>query len=66
MIKQKELVNSVNFVLCNEKDKIKLSEEEKQNYYKCFFAYCKDNYNEDFDSSDIPITQTIIKTMTNK
>ena len=33
--------------------------KEREEYFRCFYAYCKENYNKDFDSLNIPITSTI-------
>lgn len=36
-----------------------LSKYEKRKYFRCFYAYCNENQNKDFEPSFIPITDTI-------
>lgn len=52
--KTEDLCRSVNSVLM---DMGKGTERDE--YFRCFYAYCKENYNKDFDPLNIPITSTI-------
>ena len=36
-----------------------LTKQEKRKYFRCFYAYCNENQNEDFEPSFIPITDEI-------
>ena len=60
--KIKKLVKRINSILVgNKTEQERLRPlEEKQKYYRCFYAYCKENFNKDFNSMDIPITDAII------
>ena len=58
----KKLVKRINSILVgNKTEEERLRPlEEKQKYYRCFYAYCIENRNKKFNSMDIPITDAII------
>ena len=37
-----------------------MTKRQRKEYFRCFYAYCKENYNKEFYSSDIPITNAMI------
>ena len=55
-----KLVNKINSILKGKEHGEFKTREEKEIYYKCFFAYCNENYNKDFRPSNIPLTDAII------
>lgn len=54
--KVEELCRDVNSIVKNDK----MNEKEKQKYFKCFYSYCKENYNPEYDPLDIPVTKAMI------
>ena len=60
--KIKKLVKRINSILIGNKteEERRRPLEEKQKYYRCFYAYCNKNLNKGFNSMDIPITDAII------
>ena len=60
--KIKKLVKRINSILIGNKteEERRRPLEEKQKYYRCFYAYCNENLNKGFNSMDIPITDAII------
>lgn len=54
--KVEELCRAVNSIVKNDK----MNEKEKQIYFKCFYSYCKENYNPEYDPLDIPVTKAMI------
>lgn len=60
--KIKKLVKRINSILVGNKteEERRRPLEEKQKYYRCFYAYCIKNLNKSFNSMDIPITDAII------
>ena len=54
--KVEELCRAVNSIVKNDK----MNEKEKQKYFKCFYSYCKENYNPEYDPLDIPVTKAMI------
>ena len=60
--KIESLCNYVNGIIIGGKNKdIPMEQKEKRKYFRCFFAYCKENFDKEFDSSDIPITEAVIQ-----
>lgn len=55
-----KLVNKINSILKGKEHGEFKTREEKEKYYRCFFAYCNENYNKDFRPSNIPLTDAII------
>ena len=55
-----ELTNYLNGILKGKEHGEFKTREEKEIYYRCFFAYCNENYNKDFRPSNIPLTDAII------
>ena len=55
-----KLVNKINSILKGKEHGEFKTREEKEIYYRCFFAYCNENYNKDFRPSNIPLTDAII------
>ena len=55
-----ELTKKINGILKGKEEGEFKTREEKEIYYKCFFAYCNENYNKDFRPSNIPLTDAII------
>lgn len=55
-----ELTKKINSILKGKEEGEFKTREEKEKYYKCFFAYCNENYNKDFRPSNIPLTDAII------
>ena len=55
-----KLTNNINSILKGKEHGEFKTRQEKEKYYKCFFAYCNENYNKDFRPSNIPITDAII------
>lgn len=55
-----ELTKKINSILKGKEHGEFKTREEKEIYYRCFFAYCNENYNKDFRPSNIPLTDAII------
>ena len=55
-----ELTHYLNGILKGKEHGEFKTREEKEIYYRCFFAYCNENYNKDFRPSNIPLTDAII------
>ena len=55
-----KLTNDINSILKGKEHGEFKTRQEKEKYYRCFFAYCNENYNKDFRPSNIPITDAII------
>ena len=55
-----ELTKKINGILKGKEHGEFKTREEKEIYYRCFFAYCNENYNKDFRPSNIPLTDAII------
>ena len=60
--KIKGLTKYVNSIIIGKKNHdIQFDKNERRKYFKCFFAYCRENYDKDFDPEiDIPITDAVI------
>lgn len=60
--KIKSLTKYVNSIIIGKKNHdIQFDKNERRKYFKCFFAYCRENYDKDFDPEiDIPITDAVI------
>ena len=57
-----QLCKYLNSIIINKNNTdIPLDQREKRKYFKCFYAYCYDNRNEEFDPSFIPVTNTVIQ-----
>ena len=54
------LTKIINGILIGKEEGEFKTREEKEIYYRCFFAYCNENYNKDFRPSNIPLTDAII------
>ena len=55
-----KLTKIINGILIGKEEGEFKTREEKEIYYRCFFAYCNENYNKDFRPSNIPLTDAII------
>lgn len=55
-----QLCKYLNSIIINKGNSdVPLTKQEKRKYFRCFYAYCKDNKNEDFEPSFMPMTDEI-------
>ena len=57
--KEKEIIDKVNSIVKNDYN---LDINILNEYYRCLYAYCVENYNPKFNIRDIPVTDMLIKT----
>ena len=55
-----QLCKYLNGIIINKGNSdVPLTKQEKRKYFRCFYAYCNENKNEEFEPSFIPITDEI-------
>ena len=55
-----QLCKYLNSIIINKGNSdVHLTKQEKRKYFRCFYAYCNENQNEDFEPSFMPITDEI-------
>ena len=55
-----QLCKYLNGIIINKGNSdVPLTKQEKRKYFRCFYAYCNENKNEDFEPSFMPITDEI-------
>ena len=55
-----QLCKYLNGIIINKGNSdVPLTKQEKRKYFRCFYAYCNDNKNEDFEPSFMPMTDEI-------
>ena len=57
--KEKEIIDKVNAIVKNDDN---LDKNILNEYYRCLYAYCVENYNPKFNIRNIPVTDMLIKT----
>ena len=60
---EEKIIRSINNIVKEKKDSKgnKLSKRELNEYYRCLYAYCVENYDKDFDIMKVPATEQLIE-----